>query len=256
MTDATRKRPLKAVSFDLDDTIFACAPVLIRANEKLDEYLHAVEDIHPTRMNPKPSWGEIARRRPSRSHDVTFVRRGILHEQTKGAVPEFEMREAIVNRAMEHFLHHRSDVEDHFFPNALEALDALSAVDGLGLGSITNGNAQVDRIPKLAAHFDITVSAISAGAAKPHALPFQQFFSQAQEKFGVEHPSEILHVGDNFRSDVIGASDFGMRTALIESEPKDRGHVRDSTRPDVVPDVVCAAVDETLVAYVLANMAK
>lgn len=242
---------VKVISFDLDDTIFESEPVLKRANEKLDAYLSDVEGLHPARLAPKLSWKQASLRDPHKAHDVTHVRRIILHAQTKPAVSDFEARDALVDRAMEHFLTHRADVAEHVYPEVYATLEALRDTHSLGLGSITNGNAQVHRIPELAEFFRVTVSATTAGAAKPSSLPFAEFFALAQAEYGVTSPDEILHVGDNFHADVVGASDFGMRTALVEPLAKDRTEVRSSVRPDVFPDVVVPSVGSLFLERVL-----
>jgi putative hydrolase of the HAD superfamily len=60
-------------------------------------------------------------------------------------------------------------------------------------------------------HFAVRVYSCDVGHAKPHPEPFLA----AARALGL-HPSEILHVGDNERTDIRGALAVGMRAVRLD----------------------------------------
>ncbi len=77
---------------------------------------------------------------------------------------------------------------------------------------ITNGLARVQK-PRLssssiAQHFGALVISEELGVAKPDAA----IFAHTCELMGWEEPGEVLMVGDNYRCDIQGAANYGMRT--------------------------------------------
>ena len=63
----------------------------------------------------------------------------------------------------------------------------------------------------LAPYLDFYVSSAEAGAEKPHAA----VFLSALGKAGVA-PNEVVHVGDQHRSDVLGARGVGIHPVLLD----------------------------------------
>ena len=77
---------------------------------------------------------------------------------------------------------------------------------------ITNGLARVQK-PRLTNssighHFGALVISEELGVAKPEP----EIFAHACELMQWSNPSQVLMVGDNYRCDIQGAADFGMRT--------------------------------------------
>jgi FMN phosphatase YigB (HAD superfamily) len=62
-------------------------------------------------------------------------------------------------------------------------------------------------------HPHLTVMSCRVGARKPHPDMFRPFLSY------VDHPGEVLFVGDRVDADILGPSRLGFRTALIAREP-------------------------------------
>ena len=58
---------------------------------------------------------------------------------------------------------------------------------------------------------DFSVTSAQAGKEKPHP----PIFNEALGRAGVL-PEEVMHVGDQLRSDVEGARSAGMRAALLD----------------------------------------
>ena len=98
------------------------------------------------------------------------------------------------------------------YPDALPALTQLSEA-GLLLGVISNMGSDLHRIVQelgMGSCVKVAVSSGEVGITKPHPAIFRAGLIQA----GVE-PSEALHVGDGYDSDIIGARNAGMHSLLL-----------------------------------------
>jgi FMN phosphatase YigB (HAD superfamily) len=102
--------------------------------------------------------------------------------------------------------------------------------------------ATVDRYVEAAGwapSFAAVVISQRVGTIKPHPA----IFEAAREAVGGPEPGTILHVGDDWAADVVGAATAGWRTAYVTRRPDDSplpSSERDaSVRPDVeIDDVV------------------
>jgi len=196
---------IRAVTVDLDDTLWPVGPVIEAAENRLHDWLrvncpriadlHTVESMRQLRSKIVSTDKEIA-------HDLTEVRRRSLERVivTQGAYPG-----EMVDRAMEEFLEHRNKVE--FFPDAMPFLRRTSV--SLPVLSISNGNADPDRIG-VGGFFTAHISAMRIGAAKPDP----RLFRAACTHLGL-NPSNVLHIGDHPIQDILGAARVGMRTVWV-----------------------------------------
>jgi putative hydrolase of the HAD superfamily len=199
----------KAVCFDLDDTLWATAPVLESAGLALHVHLQR-EWPQLAAANPPPVLLEaLVQAKASAecaafAHDFTRLRKHVLAAAATAAgldpadvvEPAFAVWHAARNRVT-------------LFDGALDALLALRSA-GYAICTITNGNAQPATIPGLAELGALHVSAISAGAAKPAAAAFEA----AARGLGLQ-PEQIVHVGDDLLADVAGAARAGMGTIWV-----------------------------------------
>ena len=99
------------------------------------------------------------------------------------------------------------------FEDTIPALAELKA-KGYSLGVISNLRRDMDQLSQrlgLADYLDFCVNSEQAGTEKPHA----GIFLAALERSAVS-PEEALHVGDQYRSDVLGARAVGMHAVLID----------------------------------------
>ena len=74
--------------------------------------------------------------------------------------------------------------------------------------------------------------------------PYPAIFAAARDALGQPEPGEILHVGDDWAADVVGAKRAGWLAAYLRVRPIDSplpGSDRDAT---VVADVELDAIDE------------
>lgn len=196
---------IRAITLDLDDTLWPLGPVIETAEERLYEWLsahcpgivqtHTVESMREARL-------AIARFEKDIAHDLTEVRRRVLHRIIvgEGAYPA-----VYVDHAIAEFLEHRNNVE--LFPDALPFL--TRAREAYPLVSISNGNADLHRIG-LADLFVTHVSAREVGAAKPD----EKVFRTACARLGL-NPAQVLHIGDHPVQDILGAARIGMKTVWV-----------------------------------------
>lgn len=99
------------------------------------------------------------------------------------------------------------------FEDTIPALERLAA-KGYSMGVISNLRRDMDQLCQrlgLMKYLDYSLSSEQAGSEKPHA----RIFLAALERSGVS-PEEALHVGDQHRSDVMGARAVGIHAVLID----------------------------------------
>ncbi len=222
--------PIRAVTLDLDDTLWPIAPVMLRAEKQLDDWLRA----HAPRAAER--WPIVAMRElrdriseqhPHLAHDYTEQRRLTLAH----AFAECGEDAAQVDAAFAAFYAARNQVQ--CYPDAIAALERIAA--HVPVAGLTNGNADLDTIG-LARHFKFNLGAREHGAAKPSAC----IFHAACARLGTE-PAHTLHVGDDIELDVVGAAQAGLRTCWINREQRD--WPRDDLRPDLAFTTLAALAD-------------
>lgn len=207
---ADRPAQLRLITFDLDDTLWPCASVILAAERMLYEWLkrHAprvtatntVESMRAHRM-------AIAREHPDRAHDMTWLRTFAIRDLLRRHEHDENLAEAATAMFRE--------ARDHVRPydDVVEVLERLR--DRYLLVSVTNGNARVENTP-LTGLFHRSMSAADVGAAKPHPALFE-----ASIAFAEVEPHAALHVGDDAHLDVAAARGFGMRTAWVNRYNKE-----------------------------------
>jgi putative hydrolase of the HAD superfamily len=220
---------IRTITLDLDDTLWAIRPVIMRAEKALYEWLQqhypritglfTPEDLVQLRQ-------DVVSEHLEKSHDFSFLRRTVLGKIGRAAGYGDEP----VEGAMKVFHALRNDVE--VFPEVRPALSALG--EKYCVIAVTNGNANLDTIG-LGDLFDDVVSAASAGAAKPA----QEIFDLAVSAGGAGH-HETLHVGDHPEADVVGANLAGLKSAWVNRDG--------ATWPDHLqrPDAILRDVGELL----------
>jgi FMN hydrolase / 5-amino-6-(5-phospho-D-ribitylamino)uracil phosphatase len=195
---------IRAVSLDLDETLWETLPVLARAERRLLEWF----DRHYPRLGS--AWGAdrhrklritVAREHPERAHDLTWVR----IESLRRAAALEGYPEALAPDAFEVFLGERCTIEP--YPDVRPALARLAAA--VPVYALSNGNACVRRVG-LGEFFRDAVAPHHAGAAKPDVRIYRHLLRIA----GAE-PGEVLHVGDDPYTDVQGAREAGLATAWM-----------------------------------------
>ena len=208
--------PIRAITFDLDDTLWLFAPI----GERIENALHAWFVAHSPRTAERFPIAEMRALRervfaefPEHAHDMGLLRRLTIER----ALRESGDDPALATAAYAIFFHERNRVD--FYPDAQDGLHRVAA--HLPIAALTNGNADLAVIG-IAGLFQFQLGAREYGAAKPDA----GLFHEACRRLGVA-PTEVLHVGDHPHMDVAGAAHAGLRTCWI-----DRG---DHAWPDGLP---------------------
>ena len=225
---------IRAITLDLDNTLWAIDPVIRRAEATLWEWLSDNYPRIPAEFSPETLVEireSVIEEHWDRNHDFRFLRKKVLEKIAVDAGYTAEL----VEPAFEVFDRARNEVD--LYPDVMPALELLAG--DFVLVAVTNGNANLETIGIRHLFHDV-VSAAEAGSAKP-ARPI---FDQAIARSGYA-PGEILHVGDHPETDVNGAREAGLRTAWInrngEMWPDDlpetnanRGFFAALGRPDAV----------------------
>lgn len=219
---------IKAVLFDLDDTLWPILPVIERAEAALYAWLqqHApavarqfsIESLRERRM-------ALMRSDPVYQLDLRALRRAGLVEAFAHAGEDG----ALVEQAMEVFSRARNQVEP--FDDVLPALERLRR--RVALGSVSNGVADLQAIG-MAEYFRASVAAFHFGKAKPDPAIFLAACDALQVM-----PREAAYVGDDPLLDVEGAQKAGLHGIWLSRSGSARvlpEHVR--------PDAVCSNLYE------------
>jgi 2-haloalkanoic acid dehalogenase type II len=195
---------IRAIAFDLDNTLWDVGPVLERAERILADWLLTRYPRIPERFPP----GEILRmrtsllaERPEQAHDFTFLRRETLSRVAEAA--GYERAVGVAAFAVWHAA--RNTLEP--YAEVVSALAKLRA--RYRLATLSNGNADLQRIG-LAHHFEVSLHASALGCAKPDA----RAYNHLARALTLE-PAEILFVGDEPHADVVGPTAVGMQTVWV-----------------------------------------
>ena len=200
-----RLHDLQLITFDLDDTLWPCLPVIGRAEQKMYEWLleHAPEI---TRQHDLASLREhrlqYAHENPSIAHDLTRTRLGALGD----LMTEYGYPGRLAEDGMAVFRHYRNQVVP--YDDVIPVLSRLKT--RYTLVSVTNGNVQLEQTG-LNGIFDFSLNAVDAGAARPDPALFYKVLEVAAIT-----PEAVLHVGDHPVNDVEAAYRAGFHTAWMK----------------------------------------
>ncbi len=195
---------IRAITLDLDDTLWEITPVIRRAEAELWRWLETHYPDIPELFTEDAALilrQRVLEEHAHRRHDLRFVRKKVLGYMAEAAGYTIEL----VEPAFQVFDTARNKVE--FYADVLPALHALAR--RFPIIAVTNGNANLESIG-IRNLFSDVVTAVDAGAAKPA----RAIFERAVERAGVA-AAEILHVGDHPEIDVAGAADAGFTTAWM-----------------------------------------
>lgn len=212
---------IKLVTFDLDDTLWAVRPVVIRANQLSWKWMqeHTPAFTEHYQMEDLFEGSELRRQLlelyPEINHSMTLIRLRALEYGYQQVGYSVEESQHWAIKAFEFFHQHRNDVEP--YEDVAAMLTALKAA-GYMVGALSNGNAEIGRTP-LAEWFDFQYNADNVGTAKPHPLMFEKALAHA----GVT-ASEAVHIGDHPINDVKAAKVLGFHTIWVNPESLDYPH--------------------------------
>jgi FMN hydrolase / 5-amino-6-(5-phospho-D-ribitylamino)uracil phosphatase len=202
MLDITR---IKAISLDLDDTLWPIWPTIEKAEKVLHDWLVDNAPMAAALFSSPSALREIrdymAANRPELKNDLSAVRR----ESIRLALYRAGENPLMADAAFEVFFAERQRVT--LFDDAQPALEFLSA--RFPLVSLSNGNADIERVG-LGRFFRAAISAREFGVGKPDPRIFHAAAGAVEVP-----PESILHVGDDATLDALGALNAGMQAAWI-----------------------------------------
>jgi FMN hydrolase / 5-amino-6-(5-phospho-D-ribitylamino)uracil phosphatase len=222
---------IRAITLDLDDTLWPIGPTLARAEGVLQAWLDAEAPATAAQWRDQEHRhalrAEVNRAHADMAHDLTHLRRAMLALALRRAGED----PALAQPAFEVFFAERQCVD--CYPDALPALGRLAA--RYPLLTLSNGNADV-HLAGIGEHFTAQVSAREVGVAKPDP----RIFAHAAATAGVSS-HEVLHIGDDSALDVIGALDAGMQAVWINRDGQSWAH--DGVRPHLQAADLLAVCD-------------
>lgn len=196
---------VKAVTLDLDDTLWPVWPTIERAERALHAWLvanaPAAAALAATPGALREVRNALNHSRPDLAHDMSAMRRESIRLVLQRAGDDPALAEA----GFEVFFAERQRVD--LFEDALPALIFLS--QRFPLVAVSNGNADVGRVG-LGHFFRAAFSAHAFGCAKPDP----RIFHAAAQSAGVE-AGQVLHIGDDARLDAVAGLDAGMQVAWL-----------------------------------------
>ena len=207
MLDLTK---IKAISLDLDDTLWPIWPTLVRAEAALSDWLSSrAPRAALVFANPEQRLAlrqEVVSSRPDIGHDLGALRREVI----RLALQRMNENTTLAEPAYQVFIAQRMRVD--FYADARPALAWLSA--RFPVVALSNGNADVHQVG-IGEFFKAGLSAQDFGVGKPDA----RIFHAAAELAGVA-PHEVLHVGDDAALDVLGGLGAGMQTVWVNRDQR------------------------------------
>jgi len=199
---------IRAITLDLDDTLWPVQPTIERAEAVLQAWLEqeapATAALLSDAERRRAIRAEIHRIHAAHAHDLTLLRR----ESIRLALQTAGEPTSLAEPAFDVFFAERQRVS--LYDDVLPALGWLS--ERFRVVALSNGNADVHRVG-LGAYFHGRVAARDCGCAKPD----RRIFDAAAACAGVA-PDEVLHVGDDPGHDVLGGLGAGMQTAWINRQ--------------------------------------
>lgn len=204
MSNLAHPSPVKAVLFDLDDTLWPLAPTLLKAEAVLYDWL----TLHIPGVTRRFSNAELRELRmellptdPQYQFNVWALRHAALTHACRLSSENHEL----VDQAMAVFSEARNAVTP--FDDVVPALMRLN--ERFMVGSISNGFADLSAIG-ISRHFQISIAAHQFGSAKPQP----EIFLAACAALSVA-PHEAVYVGDDPLLDIQGAQNAGLQAVWM-----------------------------------------
>lgn len=203
---------IKLITFDLDDTLWDTAPVIVSAEAILRDWLAAnapdlgavpVEHLYAIRER-------LVQAEPGLKHRISALRRRVLFRALEDVGYSENKARELANEGFEVFLHARHQID--IFPEVQPVLEILR--HSYTLGVVTNGNADVRRLG-LADYFKFALCAEDLGIGKPDPQPFLEALRQ-----GEVEAHAAVHIGDHPGDDIAGAQRAGLRAIWFNPQGK------------------------------------
>jgi len=223
---------IKAITLDLDDTLWPIWPTIERAEKVLHDWLvdHApmAAALFSSPLALRDIRDQLAASRPELKHDMSAVRR----ESIRLAMYRSGEDPLLADAAFDVFFAQRQRVT--LYDDAMPALEFLSS--RFPLVSVSNGNADVVRVG-LGNFFRAAISAREFGVGKPDP----RIFHAAAGALELD-PEDVLHVGDDATLDALGAMNAGMQSAWLNRSDHPWPH-------EAQPQLTVSGLDELCAVF-------
>lgn len=208
---------IRAITLDLDDTLWPIRPTIERAERVLQQWLQAQAPATAALLAAAPTLmreirASVVAQYPDRTHDLVMLRQATIAQALERAGDD----PALAHEGLRVFMAERQRVD--LFDDALQALEFLSARHPLV--ALSNGNADLQVIG-IGRYFQAGISATHFGVAKPDPRIFWAAAELVQAA-----PEDVLHVGDDATTDAHGALGAGMQAVWLNAAGHDWPHER------------------------------
>lgn len=219
-------QPVKAMTFDLDDTLYDNRPIIRQVERQMVEWLHQQHPVSATQ--PLSWWYDLKRSLAEQDswlpNDVTLWR----YKQIEQGLLQLGYQEQQAQQAASEAIDRVLELRSNFTVSQESHRVLAELADQIPLVAITNGNVDVQKIG-LSDYFSLVLKAGPDGYAKPH----RELFDKAQQFLKLP-AQQILHVGDHLVSDVLGAKRSGMQACWFNDQAT---NLLQSEKAQVLPDV-------------------
>lgn len=209
--------PIKAISFDLDDTLYSNRPVMLSIEKKMVSYFAKRLPAYSMLFNRHywlPFRQQVIGQQTNISHDVVLLRLESYYLGIKALGINNEMARQQAQAALDYFIALRSDFTVP--QTSIQLLATLSKK--MPLIAISNGNVDTQAL-NISHYFQ---HIYHAGFQKTNdetklllkQKPATDMFNLACQQLAIS-PSQLLHVGDCGYADIQGALRAGCQTAWL-----------------------------------------
>ncbi|CAN5897686.1 HAD family hydrolase [soil metagenome] len=223
---------IKAVLFDLDDTLWPVAPVILHAEASLQQWMA----VHTPLVAQRYSIEQLRQHRnamvktnPRFTYDLWALRHALLSQ----VFHELGEAPGMADQAMAVFADARNQVT--LYDDVIPGLTALR--ERVGLGSVSNGFADLRAIG-LSDHFQVSLAAHTFGCAKPDPRIFRSACAALDLL-----PQQVMYVGDDLLLDVHAAQQVGMRGVWMN---RHQLVLEDSVHRHVKPDAIVTNLHDVI----------
>lgn len=221
---------IKAVLFDLDDTLWPVEAVIMQAELCLHQWMqaHAPEVVkHSTIESLRKRRQALLKTNPRFEYDLWALRHTMLSQ----LFHEFGCAQSLADQAMAVFAHARNQVQ--LYEDVIPVLNELNT--RVSLGSISNGFADLQAIG-LASYFKVSLAAHSFGCAKPDP----RIFTAACAALNLL-PQQVLFVGDDLALDIAAAQQVGMQGVWMNRRYL---KLEETRHPHIRPDATISNLNQ------------
>jgi len=221
-----RLETFKAISFDLDDTLYSNYPVMMATDEKMLAYFSALlssksPHVHLSKNTVFdhqfwwPFRQQALKINPNLIHHVGDLRLVTYSLGLKALGLNDDAAEQAAKNALHYFEQQRSNfvvpLAVHQLLNVLQKKYPLVA--------ISNGNVDTDKIGiskyfQYRFHAGDLVTKLTGERTQLRQKPHADMFSIACDKLAIA-PAQLIHIGDCGRADIKGAINAGCQTAWV-----------------------------------------